>query len=130
MRLTLLLTAFLALNVSAETYYIDDLVIETKRDASSYGCVSGGRHSILVTGSTGPDSTFAVGKLIDQREPCTDASGEVISSIEVTLESGGGYLEDGYKLGKVFRDRGVTTIIADNKMCVKFNKITNSLVFC
>ena len=71
----------------------------------------------MVTGSIGPDSTFAVGKLIDEREPCTDANGEVISPIEVTLESGGGYLEDGYKLGKVFRDRAVTTIIQDNKMC-------------
>ena len=58
-----------------------------------------------------------MGKLIDQREPCTDANGDVISPIEVTLESGGGYLEDGYKLGKVFRDRAVTTIIQDNKIC-------------
>jgi len=117
MRFVLLYIAFLSLNASAETYYIDDLVIETSSDASSSSCVSGSRHSILVTGSIGPDSTFAVGKLIDQREPCTDASGEVIFPIEVTLESGGGYLEDGYKLGKVFRDRGVTTIIPDNKMC-------------
>lgn len=117
MRLALLITAFLTLNVSAETYYIDDLVIETSSDMSSSSCVTGSKHSILVTGSIGPDSTFAVGKLIDQREPCTDASGEVISPIEVTLESGGGYLDDGYKLGKVFRDRGVTTIISDDKMC-------------
>ena len=117
MRLTLLLTAFLALNVSAETYYIDDLVIQTSSDTSSPSCVTGAKHSILVTGSIGPDSTFAVGKLIDQREPCLGVDGEVISPIEVTLESGGGYLEDGYKLGKVFRDRGVTTIIPDDKMC-------------
>jgi tol-pal system protein YbgF len=117
MRFVLLYIAFLSLNASAETYYIDDLVIETSSDASSSSCVSGSRHSILVTGSIGPDSTFAVGKLIDQREPCTDASDEVIFPIEVILESGGGYLEDGYKLGKVFRDRGVTTIIQDNKMC-------------
>lgn len=117
MRFVLLYIAFLSLNASAETYYIDDLVIETSSDASSSRCVSGSRHSILVTGSIGPDSTFAVGKLIDQREPCTDASDEVIFPIEVILESGGGYLEDGYKLGKVFRDRGVTTIIPDNKMC-------------
>ena len=58
-----------------------------------------------------------MGKLIDQRKPCTDASGDVISPIEVTLESSGEYLEDGYKLGEVFRDRGVTTIIPDAKMC-------------
>ncbi len=117
MRLALLITAFLTLNVSAETYYIDDLVIETSSDMSSSSCVTGSKHSILVTGSIGPDSTFAVSKLIDQREPCTDASSDVISPIEVTLESDGGYLDDGYKLGKVFRDRGVTTIISDDKMC-------------
>jgi len=117
MRFVLLCIAFLSLNASAETYYIDDLVIETSSNTYSSSCISGAKHSILVTGSIGPDSTFAVGKLIDQREPCTDVSGEVISPIEVTLESGGGYLEDGYKLGKVFRDRGVTTIIPDDKMC-------------
>ena len=70
MRLALLITAFLTLNVSAETYYIDDLVIETSSDMSSSSCVTGSKHSILVTGSIGPDSTFAVSKLIDQREPC------------------------------------------------------------
>ena len=75
------------------------------------------RRTILVTGSIGPDSTFAVGKLIDQRKPCRDASGSVISPIKVILESGGGYLEDGYKLGDVFRAKGVTTIIPDSKMC-------------
>lgn len=57
------------------------------------------------------------GKLIDQREPCLDADGEVFCPIEVTLESGRGYLDDGCKLGEVFRDRAVTTIIPDNKMC-------------
>jgi ATP-dependent protease ClpP protease subunit len=117
MRLALLITAFLTLNVSAKTYYIDDLVIETSSDTSSSSCVTGSKHSILVTGSIGPDSTFAVGKLIDQRAPCLGEDGEVVSPIEVTLESGGGNLDDGYKLGKVFRDRGVTTIISDDKMC-------------
>ena len=113
--LALLLPALLASNVFAETYYIDDLVIKTSSDNSN--CASGSQHSILVTGSIGPDSTFAVGKLIDQRKPCRDASGSVISPIKVILESGGGYLEDGYKLGDVFRAKGVTTIIPDNKLC-------------
>ena len=117
MRFALLLIAVLTLNVSAETYFIDDLVIETSSDMSDLSCVTGGKHSILVTGSIGPDSTFAVGRLMDQRKPCMDANGEVITPINVILESGGGYLEDGYKLGKAFRDRGVTTVIENNKMC-------------
>ena len=117
MRFALLLIAVLTLNVSAETYFIDDLIIETSSDMSDPSCVTGGKHSILVTGSIGPDSTFAVGRLMDQRKPCMDANGEVITPINVILESGGGYLEDGYKLGKAFRDRGVTTVIENNKMC-------------
>jgi len=116
MRLTLLLTSFLALNVSSETYYIDDLVIQASSDTSSASCFTGGKHSILVTGSIAPTVPLR-GKLIDQREPCLDADGEVICPIEVTLESGGGYLDDGYNLGEVFRDRAVTTIIPDNMMC-------------
>ena len=113
--LALLIPTLLVSKVFAETYYIDDLVIKTSSDNSN--CASGSKHSILVTGSIGPDSTFAVGKLIDQRKPCRDASGSVISPIEVILESGGGHLEDGYKLGDVFRAKGVTTIIPDSKMC-------------
>ena len=101
----------------SESYFIDDLTIMTKSDMSGYECVTGGKHSILVSGSIGPDSTFAVGKLIDQRKPCTDVWGDIIAPIEVILESGGGYLEDGYKLGDVFRAKGVTTIIPDDKMC-------------
>jgi hypothetical protein len=72
--------------------------------------------SFLTDQHPSPDSTFAAGKLIDQRELCLGVDGEVISPIKVTLESDGGYLEDDYKLGKVFRDRGVTTIMPDNKM--------------
>jgi ATP-dependent protease ClpP protease subunit len=100
-----------------EEYLIDDLTITVSKSNLPNNCFSGNKYQVNINGMIGPDSTFAVGKLIDQREPCTDASGEVISPIEVTLESGGGYLDDGYKLGKVFRDRGVTTIISDDKMC-------------
>jgi ATP-dependent protease ClpP protease subunit len=101
----------------SETYFIDDLTITTKSDMSGYRCVTGGIHSILVSGSIGPDSTFAVGKLIDQRKPCKNASGEVITPIKVVLESGGGVLDDGYKLGELFRAKGVITLIPDDKMC-------------
>ena len=72
--------------------------------------------SFLTDQHPSPDSTFAAGKLTDQREPCLGVDGEVISPIKVTLESDGGYLEDNYKLGKVFRDRGVRTIMPDDKM--------------
>ena len=66
MRFALLLIAVLTLNVSAETYFIDDLVIETSSGMSDLSCVTGGKYSILVTGSIGPDSTFPVGRLMEK----------------------------------------------------------------
>lgn len=99
-----------------ETYLIDDLIIKTT-DLSDHNCATGGYHSILVSGSIGPDSTFATRKLMDQRKPCASLNGDIIRPIKVILESEGGYLEDGYKLGILFRERGVTTVIEENKMC-------------
>ena len=49
MKFVLLLTAFLVLHASAETYYIDDLVIETSSNTSRSSCVSGAEHSIIVS---------------------------------------------------------------------------------
>ena len=99
-----------------ETYFIDDLIITTI-DSQSSMCVSGGIHAIVITGAIGPDSTFATEKLLSQRKPCTSTNGEIVVPIKVNLESAGGYLKDGYKLGRLFRAQGVRTVIEDNKLC-------------
>lgn len=98
-------------------YDIDGLKITKATSKYDSSCVSGKRHKITLKGAIGPDSSFAMDRLLAESQPCAKRGGLAISPIEVTLESGGGYLEDGYKLGKVFRDRGVKTIISDNKMC-------------
>jgi hypothetical protein len=103
-------------STETETYFIDDLIITTI-DSLASECVSGGIHTIVITGSIGPDSTFATEKLISQRKPCTNTNGEIIRPIRVNLESAGGHLKDGYMLGRLFRANGVTTAIEDEKLC-------------
>tara|TARA_B110000114_G_scaffold178813_1_gene212374 strand:- start:59 stop:901 length:843 start_codon:yes stop_codon:yes gene_type:complete len=103
-------------SVETETYFIDDLIITTN-DSQSSKCVSGGIHTIVITGAIGPDSTFAAEKLLGQRKPCASANGEIIRPIRVNLESAGGYLKDGYKLGRLLRAKGITAVIEGDKLC-------------
>ena len=41
----------------------------------------------------------------------------IVTPIKVILNSDGGLLDDGYKLGEIFRDEKVKTIIADDTLC-------------
>ena len=102
--------------VTSETYFIDDLEI-THAVKSDNRCASGAQHFISISGQIGPDSTFAVASLLDKNLPCTSSDGRLIYPIYVSLESNGGALEDGYKLGTVFREREVVTIVFNDKMC-------------
>jgi ATP-dependent protease ClpP protease subunit len=101
---------------TSETYFIDDLEI-THASKSDNRCASGAQHFISISGKIGPDSTFAVASLLDKNLPCMSSDGRLIHPVWVSLESNGGALEDGYKLGTVFREREVVTIVFNDKMC-------------
>lgn len=100
-----------------EVYNIDMLRVITKTRKTNNLCYRGGVHKITVEGQISPDSSFAMSAILDRLESCTDSTGRKILPITVSLKSGGGLLEDGYLMGRTFRDRNITTAIERGGVC-------------
>ena len=100
-----------------ETYDIDLLRIVTETKEVAASCVSGGIHKLILTGQIGPDSSFSVTRLLERLKPCRAASGRVLIPPTISLSSGGGMLEDGYKLGQALREYGATSVIENGNVC-------------
>ena len=92
-----------------ETYNIDVTRLTTL--ASRGRCGSGEIETIVVEGSIGPDSAFAVDALLARSKPCSG------NKINISLRSGGGFLVDGYAMGETFRKYSVKTIVEDSEIC-------------
>jgi hypothetical protein len=102
-----------------EEFFIDGLVIEklSLKGRFKAVCVTGNQHALKVSGEIGPDSTFAIERLLDSMTPCVPKDGGDTVGPIVTLASGGGLLEHGYLLGEILRERNITTRISDDKVC-------------
>jgi hypothetical protein len=100
-----------------ETRYNIDLLTITHYEKEETICDSGGIHKFFLEGQVGPDSSFAVAALLKRNQQCKSSSGGVIFSPIVSLASNGGFLTDGYKLGKTFREFGVTAVIESGATC-------------
>jgi len=99
-----------------EVYNIDTLRVTTASLKTDI-CASGGVHIIFLEGTISPDSSFAIEKLLKRSPHCRNKSGEIIVATTVQLESDGGYLDDGYKLGKSIRKAGATALIENETWC-------------
>ena len=74
---------------------------------------------IEVNGPINPDTPFIVERLLDRianNNPCTDSNGTPYS-VRVYLNSGGGYIRDGYKLGEILRKDYAHTVIPTTGEC-------------
>jgi len=75
---------------------------------------------IEMSGPINPDTPIIIKKLLEkikgQSNRCRDLSNGYYT-IPVYLNSGGGYMEDGYKLGELFRKKESKTIIPYNGEC-------------
>lgn len=60
---------------------------------------------IELRGEIGPDSTFVVEKMLQRVQSCGKGPARE-TGIPVYLNSNGGFLIHGYKLGRMFRDWG------------------------
>ena len=98
-------------------YLIDGLTIKTVSNLSLTSCQQGGDHTVYIKGAIGPDSSFAMGALLEKLEPCMTFDGQPVVPVKVILNSGGGLLDDGYKLGEIFRNQKIKTIIGDKTIC-------------
>lgn len=99
----------------SETYNIDRLKIETNVRTS--GCETGSTMRMSLSGMIGPDSSFAVDKLLRQFTPCRDEGGNLVGKTLLNLNSGGGFLRDGYKLGRTLKKYNVRAKIQDDSIC-------------
>ena len=97
-----------------ETYNID-LLLKPYREASA--CATGLISDFELTGVIGPDSTFAMTRLLERNPACRDASGRVLVPHVISLNSNGGLLDDGYALGRELRRLEISAVIGADMQC-------------
>jgi ATP-dependent protease ClpP protease subunit len=98
------------------TYNIDKLKI-TVSTRHNEDCKTGEDNLIELEGEIGPDSTFAMKRLLEQVSPCVNQAGQ-IHKIVLSLRSGGGVLRDGFELGKLLRSRSdILAVVDQNGFC-------------
>lgn len=102
--------------IKTQEYFIDGLVINSTVDEGA-NCASGTDTKIKLSGAIGPDSSFALEELLIRSPNCLDEGGNLISRTRVELDSLGGYLNDGYKMGQLMREKGVATLITNKAVC-------------
>lgn len=101
-----------------ETYNIDLLKIETfVSPAGASTCSSGSEVVIRLDGQIGPDSSFAMSRLLERLPECENESGAVELPPTAVLHSAGGFLKDGYSLGRTLRSYGVKVHVEDQNIC-------------
>ena len=98
-----------------EVYNIDLLTIQTQE--RNTGCLKGSEVIVTLSGMIGPDSSFAMDKLLKKLSPCRDSDGNVIKQVKLNISSGGGLLNDGYKLGKTLKKYNVRAVIKNDTSC-------------
>lgn len=100
-----------------ETFNIDRLQIRTVIETENPSCSSGTINKVYLSGVIGPDSSFAMQRILKKMLPCKDASGEIIVPTLVSLKSGGGILDHGYQLGLTLRSMKAATIVESDNIC-------------
>ena len=104
-----------ALHPDSELYSIDKLELRVLRDKYE-DCLDGGSFiTLMLNGEIGPDSSFAVKRILEKEKPCKMGGGR--NNLGIILNSGGGLLEHGYKLGEVLRNYKVNAIVNDGGVC-------------
>lgn len=69
-----------------------------------------------VVGEIGPDSTAVMERLLPKLNKCRKKDGSYEPNF-VFLSSGGGLLKDGYRLGELFKQHQVVTVVPPGQIC-------------
>ena len=95
---------------------INELKIKETIDSSF--CKTGTHYSLYLDGVINEDSSFAIDRILSQQTTkCINDKGvHIVPS--VYLNSRGGYLRDGYKLGETFTKYNVATRINSGAVCM------------
>ncbi len=83
-------------------------------------CSAGGRYSMIIEGQIGPDARHAIFRLLDNLSSCRSSMhGHArINPVLVSLRSPGGYINEAYEIGKIFRHFEVTTLVESGYHCI------------
>ena len=87
------------------------------RFASKIECKSGFLDALDIHGPINEDIHLIVDKVLQQVKTCQDESVIESRKTKVYLTSGGGYLQDGFSLARIFRTYDVQAIIPSDQIC-------------
>ncbi len=94
---------------------INDLKVVELTDTIS--CKTGTLHTLFLYGPIDEDSTIAVEKILSEQSKCIDKKGNT-KKHTVYLDSNGGNLRDGFKLGEIFTKYNIRTSINTGQVCM------------
>jgi hypothetical protein len=80
-------------------------------------CKSGFKEHLELSGPIGPDSSEVVARIFEKIERCQNVTGNGWIVPVVYLNSNGGLLKDGYRLGQTFRKYSAQTYITNKQFC-------------
>lgn len=95
---------------------INSLRVRVVRTVSEQ-CVEETTDHMQLSGPIGPDSSEVVRRMLMDISPCHLKSSKQRLSTVVFLNSNGGLMKDGYKLGQIFREYEVTTVATEDQFC-------------
>jgi Clp protease len=95
---------------------VGDLRVKHVRKSDS-DCKSGYFEYIELSGPIGPDSSAVMEKLLQKIETCRDPKDGKRIVNTVYLNSSGGLLKDGFKMGELFNKYQVSTRVINNQVC-------------
>lgn len=101
-----------------EKFQVDGLIITKKTwKNSTLDCDLGGIYEFDLQGKINSDSTFILKDIFRSVHPCERKISKELVPIKVSLNSNGGLLSEGYKLGVFFRERNITTVVESGNVC-------------
>lgn len=80
-------------------------------------CKDGRSERVQISGPIGPDSSEVVERVLQKLERCNMVDGKGFYSPRVYINSSGGLLKDGYKLGQIFRQFQAQVNVIDDQVC-------------
>ena len=99
-------------------FQVNDLQVLHVRQTNGSYCASSKQHDdhIEINGPINPDVPMLLLNILneidDSPNRCTYKNSDNWRPTTIYMNSGGGYMKDGYKLGEIFREHGVLTRIA------------------
>ena len=98
-------------------YEINDVNVVVQSYGPSWLCSSGSITRVSITGVIDRDASFSIERILRDESACVHTFTRSIIDPLIILESDGGLVADGYKLGSAIRTAGATTAVLEGGLC-------------